>query len=243
MAQSATAQAYTLYPVLWQQTAAEYRALCYQAFNAATHQLSTYSSRSLRKRHAVIVTDLDETILNNSYYNAQLIKDGKSYTGSSWKQWTDRAQATAVPGAVAFLQQAAKRGVHIYYISNRDTSEVAATIANLKALQLPDADVEHCIFRSGPSSKEARRQQVQQQHEIIMLLGDNLSDFTDAFEKKSVAERFTATDAAKANWGAKFIVLPNATYGDWLNALYDNRSGLSPAQKDSILNSSLSGIR
>ena len=54
------------YPVLWQQTAAEYRALCYQAFNIAALRLNEISKKKLRKQKLAIITDLDETILDNS---------------------------------------------------------------------------------------------------------------------------------------------------------------------------------
>jgi 5'-nucleotidase (lipoprotein e(P4) family) len=59
------------------------------------------------------------------------------------------------------------------------------------------------------------------QYKIVMLLGDNLNDFKNTFEKKSITERFLATDAEQELWGKKFIVLPNATYGEWVNALYN----------------------
>src|SRR5829696_5971706 len=89
-------------PVLWQQHAAEYRALCYQAFNIAALRLNEIPKRKFRKQHLAIITDLDETILDNSYSEAQLIKEGKSYSSADWKKWTDLSAATAVPGAVEF---------------------------------------------------------------------------------------------------------------------------------------------
>src|SRR5580765_474488 len=63
-----------LYPVLWQQTAAEYRALCYQAFNIAALRLNEIPGKKFRKEKLAIITDLDETILDNSYADAKLIK-------------------------------------------------------------------------------------------------------------------------------------------------------------------------
>lgn len=222
------------YPVLWHQTAAEYRALCYQAFNAATQQLQSLPKKKLRKGQLAIVTDIDETILDNSYYEAQQIKNGAEYSDTAWKRWTSRAAATAVPGAAAFLQLAASRGVTIFYISNRDTTEVASTVTNLKQLGLPNADNEHCLFLSNKSSKEERRNKVSGEYEIVMLLGDNLNDFTTAFEKKYIAERFAETDKVMNDWGRKFIVLPNAIYGEWLKAIYDYKKTLTPQQKKTI---------
>jgi 5'-nucleotidase (lipoprotein e(P4) family) len=220
-----------LLPVLWQQYAAEYRALCYQAFNIA--ELRLEQAIKAKKKKLAIITDLDETILDNSYSEAQALKEGKSYTPDGWKQWTDKSAATAVPGAVEFLQLAKKKGVSIYYISNRNNNEVTSTLRNLQNLQLPDADTAHMLFVKDVSSKESRRQAVMKHHNVFMLLGDNLNDFTQFFEKGSSESRFAETDKVKAEWGRKFIVLPNATYGEWENALINYQRGLSREKKDS----------
>ncbi|MBO9561992.1 MAG: 5'-nucleotidase, lipoprotein e(P4) family [Niastella sp.] len=229
------------YPVLFQQTAAEYRALCYQAFNLAHLRLQEIPKRKLRKKKLAIVTDLDETILDNSYSEAQLIKQGKEYSSQAWKQWTSRSVATALPGAVAFLQAAKQKGLSIFYISNRDTSEITSTLLNLQQLQLPDADTAHMLFLLNTSSKEARRQKVMAEYEIVMLLGDNLTDFTTAFEKKPIDIRREEADRIKDEWGRKFIVLPNAIYGEWENALYDYERNLTPAQKEAKRQARLTG--
>jgi 5'-nucleotidase (lipoprotein e(P4) family) len=229
-----------LLPVLWQQHAAEYRALCYQAFNIATVRLN--EATRTKQRRLAIVTDLDETILDNSYSEAQMLKEGKSFTQAGWKQWTNRSAATAVPGAVEFLQLAKKKGVSIFYISNRDTTEINSTLANLKNLGLPDADRQHMLFLANTSSKESRREAVASTHKIFMLIGDNLNDFTKAFEKGTIGQRFAETDKARTEWGKKFIVLPNSTYGEWENALTGYSRNLSPRQKDSVYQLLLQGF-
>lgn len=231
------------YPVLWQQTSAEYRALCYQAFNIATERINKMCKRKIRRQHFAIVTDLDETILDNSYSEAQLIKDGNQYSNDKWKDWTSKSAATAVPGAVEFLQAAKQRGLTIFYISNRDTSDVQSTILNLRKLGIPDADTAHMLFLSNTSSKEIRRQKVLARYNIKMFLGDNLSDFTSAFEKKSISERFIQTDLLQSEWGKKFIILPNATYGDWEGALYDNQRNSTPEQKARLREQLLKGFK
>ena len=219
-------------PVLFHQTAAEYRALCYQAFNTAKLQLELQLKKKKRKEKWAIVTDLDETILDNSYSEAKLIKEGKEYTSASWKQWVNLAAATEVPGASDFLRWVKEQGISIFYISNRDTSDVARTIDNLKGLRLPDADTAHTLFKSSTSSKEERRKKVMQNYQVVMLLGDNLTDFTVFFEEKDLAQRASETDKVRTSWGQKFIMLPNAIYGDWENAIYNYQRGLTPEQKE-----------
>jgi 5'-nucleotidase (lipoprotein e(P4) family) len=221
-------------PVLWQQTAAEYRALCYQAFNLATLRINEIPQSRLNKKNLAIITDLDETILDNSPQEAALIKNNAAYSSKDWAEWTRLAVAEAVPGAVEFLQMASKKGISIFYISNRDTAEVQSTLLNLKKLQLPDADLKHMLFKSNDASKEVRRQEIMKKYNVIMLMGDNLNDFTKVFEKGSITARKDETDKVKDEWGKKFIVLPNSTYGEWENAIYNYSHKLTPLQKDSI---------
>lgn len=229
-----------LLPVLWHQHAAEYRALCYQAFNLAEMRLVAIKVKK-HKRPLAIITDIDETALDNSYSEAQGIKTNAEYNPANWKNWTNKAAATPLPGAVAFFQKAKQMGFHVFYISNRDTSEVNSTLKNLQAYQFPDATADHLLFLSNESSKEARRQKIAEQYDIVMLLGDNLNDFAKVFEKKSIADRFAATDAVQAEWGKKFIVLPNAIYGEWEGALIQYKRGLTNAQKDSAYKAQLKG--
>ena len=221
-----------MYPVLWHQTSAEYRALCYQAFNVAKTYLETLIPGREPNEKFAIITDLDETIIDNSYLEAKQIKEGKEYNNARWKEWVNMSAATDVPGAVEFLQWAASRNITIFYISNRSVSDVKATLANIKKLQLPNADEEHMLFLSTESTKEPRRQIVAKDHKIVMLMGDNLNDFTNLFEKKNIGDRKAETDKVRGEWGKKFIVLPNAIYGEWENAFYDYKRNLTPKEKE-----------
>lgn len=231
-----------LLSTLWQQNAAEYRALCYQAYNTAALRLNTIPRKKFRKENVAIITDLDETVLDNSYEEDQLIKDNKTWNYLSWKQWSDLSKATAVPGAVEFLQHAKQKDASIFYISNRTVGEVASTLINLKKLQLPDADTSHMLFLSTTASKEERRQKVMRNYNVVMLLGDNLNDFMQLFEDKNIADRFAETDKMQDAWGNKFIVLPNPVYGEWENALCNYQHDLTAAQKLNLLRSLLKGV-
>ena len=79
-------------------------------------------------------------------------------------------------------------------------------------------------------------------YNVIMLLGDNLNDFTSAFELRPISQRFIETDKVKNEWGKKFIVLPNATYGEWENAIY-NYGRLSPEKKEEMRKATLKGYK
>ncbi len=228
-------------PVLFHQTAAEYRALCYQAFNLATLRVKELPKKEFKKNKLAIITDIDETILDNSYSEAQLIKEGRSYSSESWLEWTNKSAATPVPGAKDFLQYAASRGIEIFYISNRKTIEVNSTIINLKKYNLPFADTAHMLFKAKEDTKKARRQQVMSEYKVVLLMGDNLNDFSEVFESGNIEARFTLTDAAKDDWGRKFIVIPNCIYGEWESAIYNYQKNLPAGQKQNIRFNTLKG--
>lgn len=226
-----------LFTTLFQQRAAEYRALCFQAYNIARLRLDEYKPVSGKPK--AIVTDIDETLFDNSPYEAHQTLQGKDYDVTSWHEWTDKASADTMPGAASFLKYASSKGVTIFYITNRDEKERVSTIQNLKKFNLPNADDAHFLPKQSTSSKEARRQSVFGTHEIVMLLGDNLADFSALFDKKSVEERLRNTNFSAADFGNKFIVLPNPVYGDWESALFNYNYKLTQAQKDSVIRSVL----
>lgn len=203
---------------LWQQRAAEYRALCLQAYRIAGERVEVMShQQTLRPR--AIVTDIDETVLDNSPYTARISLEGKTWSQASWEEWTAKAACDTVPGAPSFFKYAAEKGFTIYYVTNRLESERAATLKNLRRYDFPFADNEHLLLSSGNSNKEERRRAIAMKYEIAMLVGDNLGDFAEDFYKKTPEERSAAVDRLQEQFGRRFIVLPNLMYGDWLSTL------------------------
>ncbi len=225
---------------LYTQTAAESRALCYQAFQLARLRLDEALKQKSAKTPA-IVTDIDETLLDNSPYEAYCILSGKSYP-TRWKEWVHLAKAKPVPGAREFLTYADQKGVDIFYISNRKQALLQSTMKNLKEAGFPQVREAHILLRTTTSSKETRRQAVAATHEILLLLGDNLNDFAQVFEHKSVDRRFALADSLRQLFGRKFIVLPNPMYGEWEGALYDYHWRMSARQKNEARKKALKGF-
>ena len=225
--------------VLYTQKAAEYRALAFQAFNLARLRLDEdLDKKNLkklpkaeRKMPRAIVVDIDETVLDNSPSNAKQIRTNSPFNTKDWYAWGELRKAKAVPGAVDFINYAVSKGVKIFYISNRDEVQRQATIDNLKSVGFNDIASERVLLRiDGQSPKGPRRDIVTATYRIVLLAGDNLDDFASTFERRSVAERFAEVDRMRDQWGKKFIVLPNAMYGTWENAIYEYQR-LTEAQK------------
>lgn len=219
--------------ILWTQTSGEWTALTYQAFALARMNLDRdlRVNRRNRMKRAVIV-DVDETVIDNSPYQAMTVKMRRSYESNTWHDWCEKAQAAAIPGAVEFLRYANSRGVRVFYITNRRESEKQCTARNLKQVGFPDVSDETVLVRTGVSSKQPRRDAVAKKHRVVLLMGDNLNDFAEIFENgKTIESRLAATNLNKSNFGTRFIVLPNVMYGAWEDAIYGDPSKLTEEQK------------
>jgi 5'-nucleotidase (lipoprotein e(P4) family) len=229
---------YQIGAILYQQKAAEYRALAYQAFNIARlrldEDLDKKSVKKLpkaeRKMPRAIIVDVDETVLDNSPANAYSAKNNLAFNIKDWYAWGEMRKAKAVPGAVDFLNYAVSKGVKVFYVSNRDEVQKQATVDNLKSVGFTDVSAENVVLRQTESTKEPRRLAISAKYRIVMLMGDNLDDFSNVFERKSILDRFSEVDRAREQFGKRFIVLPNAMYGTWENAVY-NYERLTEAQK------------
>ena len=228
---------YAIQSLLWQQTSGEYKALAYQAYNLARMELDEIiKNTDKRSKPLAVVTDIDETVLDNSPYAGKQLELNEDYNKERWIEWGEQVAAQPVPGSVEFFTYAKQHGVEMFYISNRYDQQKHETIANLKKFGYPFTDEAHVLLRTTTGSKKERREQVSKTHNIVMLLGDNLSDFSTVFENKSTNERNAEVNALKADFGTKFIVLPNPTYGDWENkGIFEGRYDWTPQQRDSIM--------
>lgn len=223
-----------VWALLYQQRAAEYKALCFQAYNMARLRLDE-ALKHKGKKPLAVVTDVDETVLDNSPYDAAMAVKNKDFDLPAWKTWTAKGIADTVPGAPSFFKYAASKGVTVFYVTNRDEDEREGTTKNLKLYNLPNADKEHLLLRQTASSKEARRQEVLKKYNVVLYCGDNLPDFDAAYDNKPPQDnRNASTEKLKKYFGYKYIVIPNPGYGDFESAFFGNQR-LNAAQKDSVL--------
>ena len=215
----------------WYQTSGEARALYLQGYNIATQRLKEYLKTPHTKPYSIVL-DLDETVLDNSPYQAENIILGRGYDSKSWDEWVNMKKAKAVPGAKEFLQFADKNGVKIYYISDRAESQLEATIENLRAEGIPVQANDSVLLKNkdDKSGKVNRREHVKNHTQLIMLFGDNLSDF-DLFSSKSIDERNAKVEELSKEFGDRFIIFPNPLYGAFETAIY---GGKFPQAKEKL---------
>ena len=219
---------------LWQQRAAEYKALTHQAYNLAKIRLDEFVAKKGKKPKAII-TDIDETVLDNSPYFVRQASKGSTYSDSTWISWTAEIRCDTVPGAYKFLKYAQSRGVTVIYITNRFQVEQTPTVKNLQKFNLPNADSSHLLLlNSQNSSKESRRLQITKNYDVVLFLGDNLGDFSKLFDGLTYNERNQKADVSANEFGNHFIVLPNAMYGTWEDKLYPNNTTSEKGKNDAL---------
>ncbi|MGL4551424.1 MAG: 5'-nucleotidase, lipoprotein e(P4) family, partial [Gemmataceae bacterium] len=200
----------TLDANLYVQTSAEYRALCLQCYRLAADNLPGRIKKA--KGKPAVILDLDETVLDNSPFQTWLFQKGTTFSQERWTPWEQGkgGYPLAVPGAVAFIAAAEKAGATVYYVSNRMEASRAATVEALKHLGIGVEGIDgRLLLRTKEGDKTARRELVAKTHDVVMLVGDTLTDFSQEFgagkppadaegRQKQIAARKAAVDAARA---------------------------------------------
>lgn len=217
---------------LWMQTAAEYRILAETTYRMAGEALrdaladpawsaAIEQGADPGKLPAAIILDLDETVLDNSPFQGEQVLRREPFSEAFWGEWVALEKATAIPGAVEFLDQARSQGVKIFFVTNRTLAEEPATLENLAALGIPSTADEILSNKENgwSSDKTERRRYVAKDHRILLLLGDDLGDFLPA--RLPPADRIKAAQEYSDWWGRRWFLLPNPMYGSWDRALYD----------------------
>jgi 5'-nucleotidase (lipoprotein e(P4) family) len=204
--------------VRWAQRSAEYRASCAQTYRLAT----AHVEKAAAGREAGswgIVADGDETVISNVQYEIERARAGKAdapFDQQVWAAWVRRREATALPGAAAFIRRVRELGGRVAIVTNRMGSECGDTRANFEALGLA-IDVMLCREEGQPSDKNPRFERVRSGEafasgpvEVIAFLGDNIRDFpggSQDLRKKG--------EDALADFGVRYFILPNPLYGSW----------------------------
>jgi 5'-nucleotidase (lipoprotein e(P4) family) len=203
----------------WQQQSAEAQALQSQTYRIAGERLEE-KVKQAKSENLAIITDLDETAIDNTELLARDMTDCHDYSvWDTWGHWELEGSPSAIPGAAEFLRNADEMGVSIYYLSDRTEENLDATIASLKELGFPQVSKDQ-VMLLGPS-KEERRTKVQEDHEVVMQLGDTLHDFAGYYAKTPLDQQRQLVEEDAEHFGDEWFILPNPTYGSWEDAELD----------------------
>jgi 5'-nucleotidase (lipoprotein e(P4) family) len=215
---------------LWQQTSAEYVAITSQVYQlarmnldyaledtswtAALEQTGDYS-----RLPPAVMLDIDETVLDNTPYEARIIKRLGQYSPATFATWCHEENAPLVPGVKALLDHATKQNVAIFYYSARREKLRDCTTRNMRDLGLPLPEDSRLLLNNG-TSKSGYREMVARHYRILLLVGDNLEDFVEG-SKSDPASRRELGLRYNERWGRQWIMLPNSIYGHWESSIYN----------------------
>lgn len=239
-----------LLATLYMQQAEELRRLSKQAYALASIRLPAAlklpGSSALEQtdggkgKPPAAIFDVDETVLDNSPHQARAILSGtRNFDLGQWDEWVSERAATPMPGAVDFVKELRRNKVRVVYITNRECRPRAAipadpcpqhadTLANLNAVGLGPVAPEDLLLKGQngwPSDKAPRRLEVIKTHRIVMSFGDQFSDMMSVTRKDDSAARARIAAEHENLWNTRWIVIPNPTYGQWVDILPDPLSG------------------
>ena len=227
-----------LWAAAWSATSAEFGALCHQAYNLAKLRVDMALQVSDREKPLSVIADVDNTVVHAFSYWGYLINEGKDFfEDASWDRWIPENLMTLVPGALAFLKHCQVNDVEVFYVTNRDQGDSTFDYAlrQLQYLNLPYADADHLrVFRE-TSNKAPARDAISQSHELLLLLGDNLNDYKRDYYVADVDERFNLMERDRNDYGDRFILLPNATDGHWVRAIFGESEPAASDENRDIL--------
>lgn len=238
-----------LYALLYMQTALEYEATARSVYQAAMRQLAPVAQQASRTgdfestgaaeygtalpegealnndahQPLAIILDIDETVLDNSPYQARTLLANQGFEDAGWTAWGEERRARPIPGALELLQWARQQGITPFYVSNRRSKMLVATADNLRAMGFFVHDDNSNVLlrddtRGWGKNKGSRRIWVDRDYRVIALFGDNLGDFLDdVFDDP--AARLARSKPYQGWWGTRWFMLPNPSYGSWLDVM------------------------
>jgi acid phosphatase len=230
--------------VLFVQTSPEFAANNIQTYKIATSKIdialkdkswtaALEQGTNFSDKPPAIIVDVDETVLDNSAHQARAILGGFSYP-TGWLEWGNEASAPAVAGVKDFLNYADSKGVTIFYVTNRVSELRKATIENIIKLGLPFDESANPLMMKGEngwgSEKTSRRTLIAEKYRIILMAGDQITDFISLEESSvSMDARLQLSSKYEEMWGEKWFMITNPMYGKWEGAIYNN---IFPSKKE-----------
>ena len=213
------------YAVAWKATAAEYRALYYQGFNIAKSRVDqALNPPNIEKlKPLAIIADVDDTLVLSDPYWSHLIENNLEFFDDSiWDAWVASNKVSASPGAKDFLKYCEDNGVEVFYVTNRNQGSGTRQylLDSLRRLDFPFVDEQHLFVLRESSNKELIQDEIKSEFEVVVMLGDNLNDFSRKYYVSRIDERDSLIDQDFERYGMEFILFPNPTDGHWIRAIF-----------------------
>jgi 5'-nucleotidase (lipoprotein e(P4) family) len=216
---------------LYMLTSAEYKACCFQTFRLATFLAKEkLEARTDTTKPPAVVMDLDETILDNGWFQSKQIRDQLRFDQFRWERWekTGGDNVRIIPGAKKFIAKLKEMGIQPVYITNRNNAAREQTMSVLKRFEI-DVPEEQllCADATTGSNKTSRRELVAEKFQVLLYVGDNLRDFDERFrfDRTQIGDkRGQAVEELQDKFGDEWVILPNPSYGEWTKSFSNSKA-------------------
>lgn len=233
--------------LLWVKHSAEYQAISRQVYQSATAALprliadTSWSALPGQKNASelppAVILDVDETVVSNVDFQ---LEHERPFANYKLDEWTRRTDATPVTGVADFVAAARAQGVRVFFITNRPCELVTgnddpcpqkqSTIDDIIEIGI-ETDAEHVLLSEEQGwnrEKSVRRELIASTHRVIMLVGDDITDFIPCTRSKpampctegaSSESRYNSVAEYTRYWGNGWYILPNPMHGSWTSAM------------------------
>ncbi|MBT8147790.1 MAG: acid phosphatase, partial [Gammaproteobacteria bacterium] len=178
--------------------------------------------------------------LSSPYWGYLITAGMDFFDDAAWDEWVRENRAVASPGALSFLRFCYENNVEVFYVTSRDQGVDTYSLAlqNLVTAGFPYADADHLTVLRETSNKEEVQAQIRESHDVVVMLGDNLNDFSRRYYVTDADQRIAMMRRDSALYGGRYVLFPNPTDGHWMRAIFgeseppptdENRSKLGAA--------------
>jgi 5'-nucleotidase (lipoprotein e(P4) family) len=179
-----------------------------------------------------VVLDVDETAIQNLGYEYDEALNARTYDQARWNRWeqTGANAVLPIPGAVTALRAIREAGITVIFNSNRMAAHAAQNGAAIEGAGLGPARHGETMFLQGDvapgSAKDPRRAAIASRYCVVAMAGDQLGDFSDLFNVRTLSvpdrRRFASGGRFAALWGNGWFMLANPVYGPSLRGNFDD---------------------
>ena len=151
--------------VRWVKESNEYKAICHQVYSNALGEINNKlhynrSSLNIPNHNFAVVMDLDETVLDNSDYQVDILSKNQTFSIESWSLWVKEEKASLVPGAFNYITFLRDNNIQIIFISNRMNERLESTKNNMRKLGIyADEDI-YLLRKNKQDKKTVRRNEI-----------------------------------------------------------------------------------
>lgn len=214
----------------WYRDSVERNAQYHQVFSVGLEKVNAkVAQEKLKHKNWGVIMDIDETVLDNSFYEKANILNCRNVTMPTMYESMELAVSIATPGAHNFTCSVQKSGGKVVLVTNRDGSyDDKIQKATLDNLQKAGICYDTVIFANGMNdmNKTPRFNAVVagdyskiiatkplKPLNVLAYFGDNIQDFPNITQSSAI--KLDANSDFYNKFGQEYFSLPNPTYGSW----------------------------